>query len=67
MKRNIGTMDKGLRIFAGTISGMVGFTREPKSALNALLILAAAYLLITAFAGICGIYSAFGLNTREKE
>ncbi|MCK5243542.1 DUF2892 domain-containing protein [bacterium] len=67
MKRNIGVLDKGVRIFAGTVFGMIGFTREPRTALNAVLLLAAAYLLITALAGVCGLYSAFGLNTREKD
>ncbi|MCD4814119.1 DUF2892 domain-containing protein [bacterium] len=65
--KNIGVLDKGIRFFLGTVCGITAFTREPRSALNALLLLIAAYLLITALAGVCALYSSLGWNTREKE
>ncbi|MBN1594390.1 DUF2892 domain-containing protein [candidate division FCPU426 bacterium] len=67
MKRNIGVLDKGIRFFAGTVCVLVGFTREPRSAVNAFLLILAAYLFLTAFSGVCSIYSALGINTRKKE
>jgi len=67
MRKNIGVLDKGIRLFVATFCGMIGFTREPRSALNVVLIILAAYLIITTLSGICGIYYYFGWNTREKD
>lgn len=66
MKRNIGVLDKGVRLFLATLCGIYGFTHEPRSGLNGLLIIVTAYLFITSLASVCALYSALGWNTRER-
>ncbi len=67
MKRNVGVLDKGIRLFLATLCAIYGFTHEPRSGLNGLLILTAAYLFITSLAGVCALYSALGWSSREKK
>jgi hypothetical protein len=67
MNKNIGVVDKGVRFFLGTLCGLIGMTREPRSGLNGFLILLALYLLITAFSSYDPFYASFKWNTREKE
>lgn len=68
MTRNVGTVDRAVRIVAGLvllIAPAAALTREPASAPWAYGIGAAgAVLLLTGFFGLCPAYRIIGMNTR---
>ena len=67
MKKNMGAVDKGIRIifvvliavlyFAGILSGITAM----------ILSILALILLITSIIGICPLYIPFGISTCKKE
>jgi hypothetical protein len=60
MKRNIGTIDRVIRIVLGLAIGILGLVFKNWLSLIAILFLA------TAAVGTCPIYLGLGLSTRRK-
>lgn len=63
MKRNIGKIDRQLRIGAGVAIEILYFSGVISATILAGL---AAIFLITSIAGICPLYGVCGISTRRK-
>lgn len=59
--RNVGTLDRGLRIVVG-LALIAGFFLNPEASLRWLYLLGIVPLA-TGLAGSCGLYSLIGINT----
>lgn len=66
MKKNMGTVDKTLRIFAAAIIALLYSTEVIKGTLGIVLLVLAVVFLATSFFSICPLYPLIGLNTRKK-
>lgn len=64
MKKNIGTFDKILRILVGSLMIILYLMDVVSGLLAFLLVIIAAGLLLTALAGFCPCYHAFGVRSR---
>lgn len=67
MKKNIGSIDKGLRILVAIIIVVLYFTRVISGNLAIGLGILAIIFAITAFINFCPIWSALGINTLDKK
>ncbi len=66
MKKNIGTVDKAIRILLTiTIAGLY-LTHLISGTVAIVLLVLAIILVVTSFVGICPLYLPFGLSTRKK-
>lgn len=63
MSRNVGTVDRWLRLAVGTAMLIVGFSGVVGGTWGTTFKIVGFIPLLTAFAGSCPIYSLFGLNT----
>lgn len=61
MKKNVGNIDKTIRIILGIAIGAAGIYFQSWWGLVGLI------PLITGIAGTCGLYSAFGISTCKVE
>ena len=61
MKKNVGTVDKIIRIVLGVAIAVLGIVYQSWWGLLAILPLA------TAFIGFCLLYPIFGISTSKKE
>lgn len=59
MKKNVGELDKNIRILLGFVFGFLGFFVSPW------FFLVAFALFMTAFVNFCGLYTLIGVNTCE--
>ncbi len=66
MKKNMGTIDKALRIIFAALSVALYLTGVFKGTLGIIVLLIAAMFLITSIFGICPLYTLFGWNTGKK-
>jgi len=57
MEKNIGTVDKVVRIILAVVFAYLGYTS------NYLWYILAVILLVTALIGYCGLYKLIGVNT----
>lgn len=57
-EKNVGTLDKNVRMGLGTILAVAGIINS-----SIIVTLAGAALLITGIRGNCGAYSILGINT----
>lgn len=63
MKKNVGNMDKAIRIAAAVIAAALYFT-ETVGGLPGIILLAAAVILaLTSVVGFCPMYTVLGINT----
>ncbi len=67
MKKNIGTIDKAVRILVAAIVVLLYFTNVISGTLAIILLALSAVFVITSLVGICPIYMATGLSTTKKE
>jgi hypothetical protein len=67
MKKNIGTIDKVVRILIAVAVAVLYFTHIISGTLGIVLLILAGVLVLTSLAGICPIYLPFGLSTMKKE
>ena len=61
MKKNVGTIDKIVRIVAAIIIGALGYYYQSWWGLLAIV------PLFTAFIGYCPVWTVFGFSTKGKE
>jgi hypothetical protein len=66
MKRNIGNLDKFLRIFFAALFVALYLTGVVKGPIGIIMLLIALMFVVTAVFGICPLYSVFGWTTRKK-
>ena len=63
MKKNVGTIDKIVRISIAVIIAVLYFTNIISGTLAIILLALAGVFIATAFMGFCGLYTIFGFNS----
>jgi len=66
MKKNIGTVDKVIRILVAAIILVLYFTHVIAGTLAVILLILAGVFVVTSLIGTCPLYMPFGLSTRKK-
>lgn len=67
MKKNVGTIDKVIRILIAVTVVVLFFTHVISGLLAIILLIVAAILVVTSLVSICPIWLALGLSTTKKE
>lgn len=67
MKKNMGTIDRVIRILIAAIAIYLYVTNVVGGVWGTVLIIAAAIFVLTSFVGVCPLYLPFGLSTHRKE
>jgi hypothetical protein len=66
MKKNMGTIDKVIRILVAVVVVALYFTNVISGTLGIILLALAAVFVVTSVLSICPLYMPFGLSTRKK-
>jgi hypothetical protein len=66
MKKNMGSMDKGIRIFLAAIIAILYFTDQITGVAAIVLGLFAVVFLLTSLVSFCPLYFPFKLSTLKK-
>ena len=66
MKKNMGTVDKTIRILVAAIIAILYFTKVIEGTLGIVLLVLAVVFVVTSFISFCPLYTFIGLNTRKK-
>ncbi|MCD6012120.1 MAG: hypothetical protein K0Q79_1982 [Flavipsychrobacter sp.] len=67
MKKNVGKLDRGIRIMAAAIIVVLYFTGVLTGVLAVGLFVLAAVFILTGSLEVCPLYMPFGISTRPKE
>ena len=67
MKKNVGSIDKIVRIIIAIVAGYFAYKGGIASPWNYVLYAVAAIMLLTTLMGSCPIYTALGLKTNKEE
>jgi uncharacterized membrane protein len=67
MKKNMGNLDKALRILAAGIIALLYFTKRIEGTVALVLLAIAAVFIVTSFFSVCPLYRLLGINTQKKE
>ena len=67
MKKNVGTIDKAIRILVAVVVGVLYFTHIISGVLAIVLLALSAIFVVTSLLSFCPIWLALGLSTRKKE
>jgi Inner membrane protein YgaP-like, transmembrane domain len=67
MKKNMGTLDRGIRVVVAIIIGVLYFMDQITGLAGIILGILAIVFLLTSFVSSCPLYLPFGLSTRGKE
>jgi len=67
MKKNMGTVDKVIRILVAVVVVTLYFTNVISGTLAIILLALSAIFVVTSILSICPLYMPFGLSTRKKE
>jgi hypothetical protein len=67
MKKNVGMVDKVVRILIAVAVVVLYFTHVISGTLAIILLIVAAILVATSLVSICPIWLALGLSTRKNE
>lgn len=67
MKKNMGTVDRTIRISIAAIIALLYFAGVISGTLAIVLMVFAVIFLITSFISVCPLYPILGMNTRKKE
>jgi len=63
MKKNVGKLDKMIRLLAALLMAVLVITGLVKGAVAVILVIAAVILLVTSLTGFCGLYTLLGMST----
>ncbi len=63
MKKNIGSVDKVIRILIAITIVILFFTNVISGTLGIILLILAGMFLITSLIGFCGLYTILGIST----
>ena len=66
MKRNLSSMDKGIRILLAVIIGVLYITNQITGVAAIILGIFAVIFLLTSLVGFCPLYAPFKLSTMKK-
>lgn len=67
MKKNVGTIDKAIRILVALVVVVLFFTHVISGALAIILLILAVILVLTSVISFCPLYFPFGLSTNKKK
>jgi len=67
MKKNMGIIDKVIRILIAVVVVVLYFTHVISGTLAIILLALSAIFIVTSFLSFCPLYLPFGLSTRKKE
>ncbi|WP_045753434.1 MULTISPECIES: YgaP family membrane protein [Sphingobacterium] len=67
MKKNMGTVDKVIRILVAVVIGILYFTNVISGTLAIILGALAAVFVLTSFISFCPLYLPFGISTFRKK
>jgi hypothetical protein len=67
MKKNMGTVDRVIRILLAVVVTILYFTNQISGTLAIILGLFAVIFLLTSFIGFCPLYVPFKLSTKKAE
>ncbi len=67
MKKNVGKIDKAIRILVAVAVVVLYFTQVISGVLAVILLSLAAIFVITSLLSFCPIWMTLGLSTRKKE
>jgi len=67
MKKNMGTIDKSIRILVAVLVVVLYFTHVISGILAIVLLALSAIFVVTSLISFCPLYLPLGLSTRKKE
>jgi hypothetical protein len=67
MKKNMGTIDRIVRIVIAALIAFLFFTNQITGTLGIVLIIFAVVLLLTSFVSFCPLYLPLGLKTNKSK
>jgi hypothetical protein len=67
MKKNVGTIDRVIRILIAVVVVVLYFTNVVSGTLGIILLALSAIFVVTSLLSFCPIWKALGLSTRNKE
>ena len=66
MKKNMGTIDKAIRILVAVVFAVLFFTNVITGTLGIILLVLAVVFVLTSLISFCPLYWPFGINTGTK-
>jgi hypothetical protein len=67
MKKNMGTIDKVIRILVAVVVAVLYFSHVITGTIGIILLILAGVFVLTSLIGFCPLYLPFGLSTTKKE
>jgi hypothetical protein len=67
MKKNMGTIDKVIRILVAIVIAVLFFTHTISGTLAIILLIIAGIFILTSLVGLCPLYLPFGISTLKKK
>jgi hypothetical protein len=67
MKKNMGTIDKTIRVIVAIVFAILYFTNIVTGTLGIVLLVLGAVFVLTSFISFCPLYLPFGINTSKKK
>jgi len=67
MKKNMGTIDKTVRIVLAIVAVVLFFTHVVSGVLGIVLLVLAGIFVLTSLISFCPLYWPFGINTGKKK
>jgi hypothetical protein len=67
MKKNMGTIDRVIRILVAVVFAVLYFTNVVSGTIGIVLLVLAGVFILTSFISFCPLYIPFGLSTTKKE
>ncbi len=67
MKKNMGTIDKVIRILVAVVFAVLYFTKLIPGTFGIILLALAVVFVITSLIGFCPLYLPFGISTAKKK
>jgi hypothetical protein len=67
MKKNMGAVDKIVRVIIAAVIAVLFFTDVIPGTLGIILLVLAIVFLLTSLVSFCPLYAPFGLNTRKSK
>lgn len=67
MKRNMGTLDRGIRIMIAVVVIALFYMKVISGTLAIVLLVLSGIFIVTGFISFCPLYLPFGISTAKKE
>ena len=67
MKKNMGLIDRVIRLFAAVIIAVLIYLDVISGTLGIILLIIAGIFILTSFMSVCPLYIPFRINTRRSE